>query len=283
LTVTLASSDVSEATIPTSVTIPAGSAAITVPVEAVDDDLLDGGQLVNLTASAAGFSSDNIDLAVTDHEFLTAVFSKVAVIEGDPSGITMTLSRSNTDNETDLVVASTGGDAGQLIAPATVAIPAGQSSVQATWVAVDDDLAEAIATLTYSFAASGYESTVAEVKVYDDEQPAFQNPTSRQDVDGLDGITAFDALLIINRLPSDNESALDLSQVDFGGLYYDVDGDYGLSSFDALLVINALQRAPSNFAVAPAGLSAPDLSAGAPLQSGVAEDDEDAFQTGSLF
>ncbi|MES2921402.1 MAG: S8 family serine peptidase [Verrucomicrobiota bacterium] len=69
LTVTLGSSDTSEATAPATVTIAAGqTSSPTFAISAVDDLDSDGPQQVNLTASAAGYVDGAIVLTVTDNE-----------------------------------------------------------------------------------------------------------------------------------------------------------------------------------------------------------------------
>jgi len=55
LTVNLQSSDATEATVPVSVVIPAGATSTTFLVRPVDDNLLDGSQTLQITASAPGF------------------------------------------------------------------------------------------------------------------------------------------------------------------------------------------------------------------------------------
>ena len=57
LTVTLSSSDTTEATVPATVTIPANQASATFTVTGVNDTLLDGTQTATITATAAGYVS----------------------------------------------------------------------------------------------------------------------------------------------------------------------------------------------------------------------------------
>jgi Ca2+-binding RTX toxin-like protein len=73
LTVTLASSDTSEATVPTTVEIPAGQAAATFAISAVDDAVVDGPQTVTLTASATELTSGTSNLTVADDDTAPAV------------------------------------------------------------------------------------------------------------------------------------------------------------------------------------------------------------------
>ncbi len=66
LTVTLVSSDLTEATVPASVVIPAGSSQATFPIASLSDGTTDGNQSVLITASASGFTSGSDTLVVSD-------------------------------------------------------------------------------------------------------------------------------------------------------------------------------------------------------------------------
>jgi hypothetical protein len=66
LVVTLASSDITEAAVPATVTIPAGQASATFDVTAVNDDIPDGDQSVTITASADGYAAGTAALTVQD-------------------------------------------------------------------------------------------------------------------------------------------------------------------------------------------------------------------------
>ncbi|HBE72413.1 MAG TPA: hypothetical protein DDW52_30120, partial [Planctomycetaceae bacterium] len=68
LTVTLVSSDLTEATVPAEVTIPAGQASATFIVTAVDDTELDRNQLVTITASNATYTSGEANITILDDE-----------------------------------------------------------------------------------------------------------------------------------------------------------------------------------------------------------------------
>jgi hypothetical protein len=68
LTVTLASNDTTEATVPATVTISAGQASATFAVNAVDDTISDGNQTVTISVAASGYNSGSTTLVVTDNE-----------------------------------------------------------------------------------------------------------------------------------------------------------------------------------------------------------------------
>ncbi len=81
LTVTLASDDLSEVTVPASVIIPAGQASASFPINAVNDPELDGTQTVHVSASAGGYISGQDSLQVLDHEppvILSPVSGRIA-------------------------------------------------------------------------------------------------------------------------------------------------------------------------------------------------------------
>ena len=66
LLVALTSSDITEAIVPSSVIIPAGSTFANFDVTAVNDSLADGAQTLDLTASATGYTSASLAVTVTD-------------------------------------------------------------------------------------------------------------------------------------------------------------------------------------------------------------------------
>jgi subtilisin-like proprotein convertase family protein len=68
LTVGITSSDTTEATVPTSVIIPAGQLSATFPIAAVDDIFADGTQTSTITLSAAGFLNVSRVITVLDNE-----------------------------------------------------------------------------------------------------------------------------------------------------------------------------------------------------------------------
>ncbi|MCC9601569.1 M12 family metallo-peptidase [Stieleria sp. JC731] len=72
LTVTLTSSDTTEATVPSTVIIPDGSDSVTFTISGVDDADIDGDQIVTITAEATNFISDDEVITIVDDEILLA-------------------------------------------------------------------------------------------------------------------------------------------------------------------------------------------------------------------
>ncbi|MCA9051165.1 MAG: hypothetical protein KDA89_20655, partial [Planctomycetaceae bacterium] len=68
LEVTLESADLSELEVAAAVTIPAGETSVTVELTVVDDNVVDGTQVVTISAATAGFVAGTTDIDVTDNE-----------------------------------------------------------------------------------------------------------------------------------------------------------------------------------------------------------------------
>ena len=167
LTVTLTSSDTTEARVPATVTIPANQASATFPITAVDDTLLDGTRSVTIGVSSTGYVAASSTLSVTDYETLSISVSPAAISENGGTA-TGTVTRSNTDNSADLTVSLSSSDTTEAIVPATVTIPAGRSSATFPVTAVDDTLLDGTVAVTITPAATGYIAGSG-VSVEDDE------------------------------------------------------------------------------------------------------------------
>jgi hypothetical protein len=256
-TISLSSSDTSEATVPATVVIPGDATFATAAVQAVDDALLDGDLAVTLFATASGVDPDDIDLIVRDHESLSASFSAAVIREDNPDSVSLTLRRSNIDTDQALEVNVAGGNALQLPLPPQVMIPVGQREISIPLSPVDDNDPEPALSLAYTFTALGYQQASGEIDLLDDEPAFFQNPSSRFDVNNDGEVTAADALRVINQLAiRGRNSQLDPMLQQPGGVFLDVSGDYLVSAIDALLVINEIGRmqdspSPTGEAIVP--------------------------------
>lgn len=168
LTVSLSSSDPSEATTPATVTFLPGQASLSFPISAQDDSLLDGTQTVTITATATGFASDSDTLNVTDHETLSLVIADDSVSENAGAmATTATVTRSNIGPA--LTVQLANSDPSEAVAPATVVIPANQTSVTFGIDAVDDTELDGDRTVTLYASANGYMYTSNTLRVTDYE------------------------------------------------------------------------------------------------------------------
>ncbi|MEZ5330353.1 MAG: GEVED domain-containing protein, partial [Verrucomicrobiales bacterium] len=171
LVITLSSDDTSEATVPSSVTIPANQTSATFSVTGVDDAIADGTQTVTVTASASAFPSRTANLNVTDDEVPSLQFgiSRAPISEGDGAGAATGTITHNIDPSSPLTIILTSSDTTEAMMPTTVTIPAGQSSVQFPIDAVDDAIVDGAQEVTFTATASGFTNGVKIIDVLDDD------------------------------------------------------------------------------------------------------------------
>lgn len=243
LTVNLASNDTTEATLPTTAVIPANMASVSVPVTAVDDSLLDGEQVVELSASASNTVPGTITLVVTDHEVLTATILTPQVAEdAGAAAVRLRLSRSNTNTENPLVVALAFDKPNELEQLVQTTIPAGRQLIEIRLGVINDDTPEKTQIVRIQATAEGYNGTQTTVAIIDDEPPAFQNQVNPFDVNGDGRVRSIDALQVINYLNRQGgPQEMIFGQNPFPP-FMDVTGDYFVTPIDALRIINAINR-----------------------------------------
>ena len=102
LTVHLATDDTSEATVPSTVIIPAGATSTTFDIDAIDDTDNDGTQTVLITAAASGYTGTSDAIEVTDNEV-----AFVAILDDGDAGFSQD---GFTHQSNSLVAAAYGGD-----------------------------------------------------------------------------------------------------------------------------------------------------------------------------
>jgi uncharacterized repeat protein (TIGR03803 family) len=171
LVFTLSSSDPTAATVPATVTLPAGETSVTFPVTIVDDTAIDGTQATTVTAQLPGWTNATASLSVLDNETLSlALFLPVVITEG--STVTGTVSASGAV-ASDLVVTLTSDSVSRLTVPATVTIASGTSSTTFNVVAVENALSDGSASVTVSAGAAGYAGAGSTVSVRDNDVHHF--------------------------------------------------------------------------------------------------------------
>ncbi|MCC6508139.1 MAG: hypothetical protein IT423_03475, partial [Pirellulaceae bacterium] len=168
LTVNVSSNDTTEATVPATVVMPAGQRQVNFVITAVDDQLLDGDQIVGITVSANGYGSDTRTVTVTDFESLSLTINPGVMSENGGS-VVGTVSRSNTDVSVPITISLSSSDTTEATVPATVTILAGQTSADFTIQAVDDNLMDGTQTATITASSLGYNGTSRTVDVTDSE------------------------------------------------------------------------------------------------------------------
>jgi hypothetical protein len=152
LTVSLSSTDLVRLILPDTVTIPAGQASATFPIDARRDYIIQGPQTVMLQATATGFVGTTASLILLD-----ADVPQLGVRLAVPSSLKNAANPATTGVVTrdavatrDLTVQLVSSDAGKVMVPAQVIIPAGQTSASFPVNVVDNHLADGTQTVTVS-------------------------------------------------------------------------------------------------------------------------------------
>ena len=174
LTVNLSSNDTTEATVPASVTIPAGQMSATFDIDAVDDAIVDGTQTVTITASAAAHTdgSDTVDVTDDDVAMLTLTIAAAAISEGDGAAATTATVTRNTDTTSALTVNLSSDDTTEATLPASVTIPAGQASATFDIDAVEDAIVDGTQMVTITASATGHNDGINMLDVTDNDNAA---------------------------------------------------------------------------------------------------------------
>lgn len=239
LVVTLTSSDTGEATVPANVTIPAGESAVVFVINAVDDQVVDGTQLVTLSAQAPARESAAEVIEVTDNDLpeLRVEIKDTSINEN--GGVTQATVSRNTSTSAELIVSLATSDSGKATVPATVTIPSGSTSATFVISAVDDQIVGADVSVRVAASFASYRSESASVLVLEDDFWKWTNATNPFDVNEDGFVTPIDALLVINLLNTSGDAELPpLSEKP--PFFYDVNGDLFATPIDALMIINEL-------------------------------------------
>ena len=167
LTVNLSSSDSGEASVPVSVTIPAGSSSAEFVIAGVEDSFVDEDQQVEITASLAGYLSASEVVTVIDTTplSLTLVLGDPAISEagGETTG---TVERNSAGDEITLVITSS--DTSEAIV-GSLTIPAGATVGTFDITAQDDVDVDGDQEVLITVAAEGYGTASQVLTVVDDE------------------------------------------------------------------------------------------------------------------
>ena len=177
ITVALTSSDPAAATVPASVTIPAGQASATFNVSAVNDGVVDGSQVTDISASASlagrpAVVAAPVTATVTDDDgpMLTLTLGASAAREG-ASPATLGTVRRNTSTATALVVSLASDNTAEATVPGTVEIPAGAAEATFPVATVADGVTDGPKAARITASAAGHESSTASLTVTDADLP----------------------------------------------------------------------------------------------------------------
>ncbi|MCY2986147.1 MAG: dockerin type I domain-containing protein [Planctomycetota bacterium] len=241
LTVQLNSSDTSEASLPSSVVIPAGSASVNVGVVAIDDAVFDGPQSVTITAQASAYASASIPLTVTDFQPLSLVLQANELNEENAAlrATQGTVSVRSPAPPGGLTLQLTSIEPSQLILPASVVIPAGSTSISFPIGAVDDFAPQGRRTVRINATGNGVSAANIDLVITDNDPAFWTNPVLPVDVNNNQEADPLDVLAIINEINLHGTRNLDPS-LDRALPFVDVNRNGQIDPLDVLAVINAI-------------------------------------------
>ncbi|HMJ91433.1 MAG TPA: CARDB domain-containing protein, partial [Candidatus Acidoferrum sp.] len=175
LTVTLSATDTNSVNVPATIVIPAGQTYRTFAVVLLDNQLVDSNRIVALTAAAAGFASDAVDLLVQDDDLarLTLQLTPPVINEDAGVGAAMGFLTRNTATNTPLTVTVVSDSPTHLLPPATVVIPAGQRSVAFAIDAPTNTTIDGASDVRLQVSAPGFLTGSADMLVIDNDAPTL--------------------------------------------------------------------------------------------------------------
>jgi hypothetical protein len=139
LVVNLTSSNTNLVTTPVSVTIPAGQTNAVFDVTILDDHLLEGDQVITVTASAQFFSNGYGVITIHDNETTTLSVSLPASAAKSAGTLTGSVGMGAPAGG-NVTVSLTSSDPSKLVVPPTTIIPTGQTSAVFNLTLVDDNI-----------------------------------------------------------------------------------------------------------------------------------------------
>ncbi len=172
LAVSLVSDPANQLVIPASVEIPANQASVDFLITAFDDTVVDGLQVVTMTASAAGHLDATGTLRVVDDDVpeLTLAIAEAEISED--GGRTQATVTRNSVTSSSLEVAISSSDRGEATVPASITIPSGSNSATFTITGQPDSVFDQTQVVNITVAATEHTSAVETLNVTNvDPQP----------------------------------------------------------------------------------------------------------------
>jgi alpha-tubulin suppressor-like RCC1 family protein len=170
LAVTLSSSNPSEVFVPGRMTLPAGQTSASFDLTVLDDTLLDGPQAVRVTAFALGYVPAGATLEVDDNESATLSIEVPTVVTESDGWLPFRARVSvSTAPDRDITVYLSSEDTTEVIVPATIVIPAGQTSVPFSVQVLDDWEVDGLQEVVISAGVPGWGFEARRIDVEDNE------------------------------------------------------------------------------------------------------------------
>ena len=168
LVVALSSNNIGKVIVPASVTIPAGQSSAAFDLSIVDNLVLDGSQTSGITASSIGFDSAAATVVVQDNETASLSLTVPSSVSEGAGSIQGTVTMS-APPATAVAISLSCSSPSTLQVPATVTIPAGQTSAVFTVAVIDDHVINGTRSISMTAHVANWTDGVATISVQDNE------------------------------------------------------------------------------------------------------------------
>ncbi len=178
VTVSLNSSDPRQIAVPPSVLMPAGATSVVFQATIIDDVLLDGPQLVTVTADVAGWPGASATILVSDNDLPTIALQAPATA-GEWNGTLTNAGKVILGGITmsNVVITLQSANPALLVVPTNVLVLAGQSSALFDITLLDNAAYEPPRPVTISAVGPGFSAGACVVTVLDDDPHHFNFST----------------------------------------------------------------------------------------------------------
>jgi hypothetical protein len=167
-TIQLTSSNPSRLGVPASVILPAGQTTITIPLQILDNTLLDGAETITVVSSTASYSSGLSRIQINDDETAALTISLAATAAEGDAPLTGTITASAPPTR-DITILLSSTDTSKLTVPASVVLPAGQTSVSFPATVIDNTVIDGTRTALVNATVPNWTGGSALVAVADND------------------------------------------------------------------------------------------------------------------
>ena len=167
-TFTLTATEDARVTLPNTITIPSSQSGAYINLQLTANAMLDSDSVVVLHVQGDNYSATQGYIIIADdtHPTLSVQTTTSTIQEGDELVLLLTVHRASNH---DVDIRITSDVTGVFDIPASVVLPAGQTSMEIRIPTIDDDMPNPDRTCTLSLSAAQYESTTIDVQLSDND------------------------------------------------------------------------------------------------------------------
>ncbi len=202
--------------LPTTVTIPAGSAVATFSFDVINDGVAGGDRTIAVSAAVDGYTSVPGQISVVDDDEKQVGLWLDQLTFAEDAGVgavTGVISRNDANLDSAIDVSLDVGTASGIVLPATVTIPAGSRSVAFAGDVVSDGLVGEDQTVTITVQAAGYLASTATIELTEVDRPGLSIEFSAAAVSEDGGQAAVELTVSRNMLDVSESLLVSLSGV----------------------------------------------------------------------